>query len=336
MRTNTKLAIVMYHYIRDLPRTRFPRIKGLQTSQFEQQLAYISRHYTVFSIADVARAVSGDAELPANACMLTFDDGFIDHYETAFPRLLDLGMTASFFPAAVPVSESVVLDVHKVHFILAAEPDISRLNRDLLAVLEAYRPRADIPSNETLVDTYAEPGRFDPAETVFFKRVCQRGLPADVRSAVTTELFRRHVSRDEASFAGELYMSRHMLVEMIEAGMAIGGHGVSHQWLGSLPAEQQEEELVGTRRFLESIHGRPLSAWFMSYPHGSYNHDTVAILEAEGGVLGLTGDVGLADIGHPLELSRLNTRDLPSDRDSAPCHWTTQQLARTCENASSD
>jgi hypothetical protein len=35
------LTVVMYHYVRDLPRSRYPRIKGLQTSGFDAQLDHL-------------------------------------------------------------------------------------------------------------------------------------------------------------------------------------------------------------------------------------------------------------------------------------------------------
>ncbi len=31
-----QLHIVMYHYVRDLPRTRFPRIKGMMLDEFRR------------------------------------------------------------------------------------------------------------------------------------------------------------------------------------------------------------------------------------------------------------------------------------------------------------
>ena len=82
------LTIVMYHYVRDLPRTRYPRIKGRTIEEFEGQLDYIQQHYTVTTTRAVVEASRGGRPLPPNACLLTFDDGFLDHYTTVFPRLL--------------------------------------------------------------------------------------------------------------------------------------------------------------------------------------------------------------------------------------------------------
>ena len=59
-----KLTIVMYHYVRPLKLTRFPDIKGLDLALFEEQLAYLERHYSVISMEQLIDAIEGRGELP--------------------------------------------------------------------------------------------------------------------------------------------------------------------------------------------------------------------------------------------------------------------------------
>ena len=82
------LTIVMYHYVRDLARSRYPGLKALTVDAFDGQLDYITRHYRVCSVRDVVAATRGEHRLPPNACLLTFDDGFLDHFTTVLPRLV--------------------------------------------------------------------------------------------------------------------------------------------------------------------------------------------------------------------------------------------------------
>ncbi len=129
-------------------------------------------------------AVRGGGVLPHNACLLTFDDGFIDHYTTVFPRLQRRGWSGCFFPAAVPVLQHVVLDVHKIHFILAATREPRGLVTRLFELLSPYRARFELPADEALYERLATPGRFDPAEIVFVKCMLQRELPDAVRAEI--------------------------------------------------------------------------------------------------------------------------------------------------------
>ena len=74
------VTTVMYHYVRDIPDTSGRRFKGIRPEQFEGQLDYVTRHYTVCRLADVIAAAHGELELPPRPCVLTFDDGLREHY----------------------------------------------------------------------------------------------------------------------------------------------------------------------------------------------------------------------------------------------------------------
>lgn len=315
--TTPTLTIVMYHYVRDLPRTRFPRIKGLLTENFEGQLDYISRHYSVCKLAEVIAASRGEHKLPPNACVLTFDDGLADHYRTVVPRLLDRGFTGAFFPPARPLEDHCVLDVHKIQFILAAAENHDELGGELLSEIDDFRGRFAIPPETELRKQFAVASRFDPPETGFVKKMLQWVLPESVRSAVTGKLFQKYVSHDEPAFAQELYMDVSQLREMASAGMEIGGHGYNHLWLGKLSGEDQAEEMRRTVGFLNTVFGRPPADWVMCYPFGSYNRETLELVSRMGCAAGLTTRVGLASVSQPLELDRLDTNDLPISADSS-------------------
>jgi peptidoglycan/xylan/chitin deacetylase (PgdA/CDA1 family) len=306
----------MYHYVRDLPRTQFPRIKGLLTENFDRQLDYIARHYSVCTLADVIAASRGEHNLPPNACVLTFDDGLGDHYRTVFPRLLERGFTGAFFPPARPLEDHRVLDVHKIQFVLAAAEDHEELGREVLSEVSCFRGSFPIPIESELRDQFAVANRFDPPATAFVKKMLQWVLPEPVRSAVASKLFQKYVSHDETAFARDLYMDVSQLREMVSAGMEVGGHGYNHRWLGKLTGGEQAEEIRRTVSFLGTVFGRPPVDWVMCYPFGSYNAETLELVSKMGCAAGLTTKVGPASVSRLLELDRLDTNDLPISADA--------------------
>ena len=323
----TPLTIITYHYVRDLPRTRYPQIKGLLTERFQGQLDYVAKHYTVCSLGQVVAAMHGSEELPSHACLLTFDDGFIDHFVTVFPVLKERGMVGSFYPPAKAVEEHAVLDVHKIHFILASLHDPRRVTQDIFEIVGRHREKYEIPEDEELYRAYATQGRFDPPEIVFIKRTLQRGLPEEVRSDAVDALFTRYVSEDEEAFARELYMDLSQLRGMARHGMEIGGHGYKHVWLETLSADKQEEEIRRTIGFLSRIYDSEPEDWAMSYPSGSHNETTKELLRQARCALGITVRVDLVyDLSSPLELNRLDTNDLPCSGDAEVSEWTLKVL----------
>jgi peptidoglycan/xylan/chitin deacetylase (PgdA/CDA1 family) len=311
------LTIVMYHYVRDLRHSRYPAIKGLSIDDFEGQLDYITRHYSVCSTREVIDAAQGRGALPDNACLLTFDDGLLDHFTVVFPRLVRRGLTASFYPPAVAAAQRTVLDTHKIHFILAAAVDHAGLAQRVFGLVDAYRNDADVPPAAALWEQWARPSRFDGPDVVFIKRVLQRGLPERVRAAITATLFDEYVGVGEAAFARELYMDVEQLRCLIASGMEVGGHGATHVWLDDLSPAGQREEIQRTAAFLGDVHGRDVVDWVMCYPFGAYTADTLVLLTGAGCALGLTTQVGtVCDLASPLTLPRLDTNDVPRYRDA--------------------
>jgi len=315
----------MYHYVRDLPNTEYPAIKGLLTGKFEQQLDYLARYYEIIDICDVVKAQS--LAFPPNACILTFDDGFIDHYETVFPILMERGMSGAFFPPVSSAMDREMLDVHKIHFILAST-ELEKIEAMMLEELDRLRARYRLPSNEELSAAYTKEGRFDGAAVTFIKRTLQFGIPRKARSEIAASLFSHFVTEDEKSFAEKLYMDIDQLREMVTAGMTIGGHGVGHNWLGKLARKEQELEFEEMMSFLTHVYRHRPNNWVLSYPNGSYNADTIELAQRNGACVGLKSTAGLvADFSKPFELDRLDTNDLPHDSGAVPCAWSRKVLS---------
>ena len=81
------LTLVMYHYVRPVPDRHGFAVQGLLPAEFEHQLDYIDRNYSVCSLADVVSAARGEARLPPRPCVLTFDDGVAEHAQIVWPAL---------------------------------------------------------------------------------------------------------------------------------------------------------------------------------------------------------------------------------------------------------
>lgn len=306
------LTIVMYHYIRDLTRTRYPAIKGRDLASFRNQLDYIARHHTVVTAEQVVAALKGGAPLPENAAWLTFDDGYSDHYAAAFPLLHERGWQGSFFPPAQTVRDGRLLDVNRIHFILAVQPNPEPIIDAIRGFIAEHQADDRLRSFAEYWAELAKPSRLDPAEIVFIKRMLQHGLPKTLRNTLAERLFARFVSVDPAAFAAELYMNADQLKTMIRCGMYVGSHGAEHHWLDRLDPAGQAGEIDASLDFLQSL-GAPTEDWIMCYPHGAYNGTLLGLLRDKGCAAGLTTKVAVARPGldAPLELPRLNTNDLP-------------------------
>jgi len=308
------LTIVMYHYVRDLAQSQFPAIKGLSIERFCRQLDYIQTSYTPIGVEDLLEALASPSkDLPPNPVLLTFDDGYSDHFTNVFPLLEARGIRGCFFPLAQAVLEHKVLEVNKIQFVLASVTDVGNLVDQVLSSLDEFRSVHALKTRGAYVETVTEKHRYDTREVTVFKRLLQRELPEAVRTEIVRRLFAKHVTTDEAAFACELYMSVDQITCMQRHGMHIGSHGYGHPWLNHVSPEAQVIEVDRSLEFLQKLGGNK-NAWTMCYPYGGFNDSLLQLLRARECRLGFTVEARVADLDldDPLTLPRMDTNDLPS------------------------
>ncbi len=94
------VPILMYHYVSQLPANADNIRVGLTVSpdQFQAHMNYLkAQGYDTISLYQLDDALMNGTALPPKPIILTFDDGYIDHYVTVFPILKQLGFTGTFF-----------------------------------------------------------------------------------------------------------------------------------------------------------------------------------------------------------------------------------------------
>ncbi|MBR8537390.1 polysaccharide deacetylase family protein [Carboxylicivirga sediminis] len=319
---NSKVTVVMYHYVRDLENSRFPEIKGLDIQLFKEQIAYLKSMYSIITMEQLIEAAEGKIILPDRAALLTFDDAYIDHYTYVFPVLVENEIQGSFFPPGKAITEHTVLDVNKIHHILASCKDKHKLVDDIYELLDQYRDKYNLNSNEYYYNKLAVPNRFDTGEVIFIKRMLQVELQEELRRKLSDFLFEKYVGMSEASFSRELYMSVEQIKIMKRFGMHIGSHGYDHYWLNSLSREQQRFEIEKSIEFIKCV-GGSTESWTMCFPYGGFNEDTLELLTEYKCKAAFSTNVDIADIKNEnrLTLSRLDTNDLPKDRNAKENTW---------------
>lgn len=304
------IKIVMYHYVRDLLNSRYPRIKGMNVSDFKQQLCYLKKNYEIISMDKLIAAVKSQIPISDNSAMLTFDDGYIDNYTNVLPILEANDCTGSFFIPGKTFTEHKLLDVNKIHYILACGSKKSILS-DVFRMLDYYRGQEfEIPQNDELYEQYAVASKLDDAETIFIKRILQNALPERLRNKISSELFKKYVGVDEGKMAYELYMTEDQVFSLKRRGMYIGLHGYDHYWLEKLSEDEMKKDIDQAIDVMSPFVEKDKLVF--NYPYGSYNGKVLKYIAEKGVILGLTTQKGIADIEKDslLELPRIDCVDI--------------------------
>lgn len=88
------IPILLYHQISHVTEAKDPYKISVTPEQFQQQMAYLhDNQYQTVSLADMLNKV----DLPPQPVVITFDDGYLDNYENAYPILKQYGFAATIF-----------------------------------------------------------------------------------------------------------------------------------------------------------------------------------------------------------------------------------------------
>lgn len=322
---SNSLTIVMYHYVRRIELSRYSKIKGLELDLFVEQLEFFAKHYNVVTMEQVLAAKYQEVSLPEKAMLLTFDDAYAEHFTHVYPILKKMGMQGSFYVPAKTVLEHKVLDVNKIHFILASTDKIDDLVRSLKVEVEVNREEHALKTFDEYYSEFATANRFDCKDVIFIKRMLQHVLPENLRNLITSKLFEEYVGMNEEAFCRELYMDKYQIEQLVRDGMHVGCHGYDHYWWNKLDYAELQKELSQSKDFLASI-GCNMAKWTACYPYGSFSDEVVDELEKQGCRAAFTTEVRVAHLtnDHALLLPRLDTNDLPNQRNAKTNQWYNQ------------
>jgi peptidoglycan/xylan/chitin deacetylase (PgdA/CDA1 family) len=315
--TTPGCTIVFYHYVRDVERTPFPGIRALSVAGFRTQLDWLQARYDVLDGPTFERAVLGGKGFDRPTALLTFDDGFVDHYEHVFPLLRDRGLGGIFFLSGATLGDNpTLLNVHKTHFLLS-HLGADRFTAEVGDALKDQGVRTEIPAASADHSASGREGiyRYDEAPDVRIKRVLNYEAPYPIANQVLSRLFAQHVG-DATTFARGLYLSAAQVREMALGGMTFGFHTETHPVLSRLTYEAQCAELRNGPRVVAELTGQRTVS--LCYPYGfshTYNADTLRVLEESGYSMAFNTVRREAVIGREprYELPRFDTRDVSMD-----------------------
>jgi peptidoglycan/xylan/chitin deacetylase (PgdA/CDA1 family) len=256
------VLILTYHRVGEAGASLFDRgLWSADAETFARQIRLCKTHLDLITPADLPNVVrSGRGRYG----LITFDDGYRDNYETAFPILRAEKVPATFFIATGFLDDPRLPWWDEIAWMVRSSRQRSVDLRGFLAAPVTF----DEPARERAIRTVLRAYKTAPAEAA------DRFLDAVAEATGTGRSGGEH--RD-------LWMTWDMVRAMRAAGMTIGGHTVAHPVLAGATRERQREEVFGCGRRLSEELGEPML--YFSYPVGgrrSFNGVTRECLREAG------------------------------------------------------
>jgi peptidoglycan/xylan/chitin deacetylase (PgdA/CDA1 family) len=243
------LLVLNYHRIGNPDADLFdPGVFSATAEQFDDQIAYLKRNVSLVSLEEALAFIGGEPPGNSPRCrvLITFDDGYLDNYEVAFPILCSHGVQGAFFLVTDFVGScSVPWWDHIAHLIKTARKQRFSLHypTDLFVNLVED---GTTKSLKKILNLFASPENADPDRFI-------QELQHEAQGDPSPSTQRRFLDWCEAR-------------TMITGGMAIGSHTRSHMVLSKLSLDQQRHELVQSRVQLRERLGVEIDA--LAYPVG--------------------------------------------------------------------
>ena len=293
-----------YHRIGDPLACGYDReVFSCTARHFEEHVAWIRKHFEIVTLSKLLFLAANRQGHDRPLALITFDDGYIDSYTTAFPILKKCKASAVFFLPTAFIGTGRMPWWDEMAWILRHsskeqispwgsarsfrldDQNIGRSIRDVLRLAKTRR----IPFREQ-IDELAE--------------ACSSIVPS-FPSFPNSSLGTRGNSEP-------LFLDWNQAREMHSAGMDIGSHTHSHPLLAHLTPQAQERELADSKMILETELRETISA--VAYPDGSetaFNADTTSMARRLGYRLGFSfiRHVNRLPLAQPLEIGRLTVSE---------------------------
>ena len=282
-RRSGNLQILIYHRVND---ENDPFFTGVPVSLFKAQMEYLASNFCVLPLEEAVERLKR-RDVPDNAVVITFDDGYRDNYINAFPLLRSLALPATIFLAVDAIGSRHVLWHDKV---------FAAFRETRIGVLKGFADGSSVYPLTTL----AEKVLAQEKALTFI-----RSLDEEARAFAVNRLIDK-LEVSELRSQPDLMLSWHEVTAMQNGGISFGSHSVTHPILAKVSLERARDEIVRAKQIIEERLGTCVRTF--AYPNGrtgDFNQTTKMLLQDSGHVCALTTNFGTNECDQDLfELRR--------------------------------
>lgn len=94
---NARVDVLTYHHVGEFARPKYSKGIYCHVSRFRDQMWFLHNYFTVIDIQTAYEGLFLGRPLPRRAVVLTFDDGYQDFYDYAWPVLQEYRLPATVF-----------------------------------------------------------------------------------------------------------------------------------------------------------------------------------------------------------------------------------------------
>ena len=293
----------MYHRVlpREHPERKIEQ-PGMYVSDttLDMHMTLLKRHFEIVHLADWVRRAGARQTLPSLACAITFDDGWRDNYDHAFPILKRHAAPATVFLVSSLIGTDREFWPNQLARRLATAPLDQKLAGPLNELLAPVRDAARARGKWTIEDSDRATTLAKQVEESQIRLVIDEAFADGTRPVVVRSLLNPEELR---------IMSSSGLIRF-------GSHSRTHYRLrGDVPRDVLENEIVTSSIEIRSLLGT--DADLFCYPNGDTTEAAVEVVRQHY-IGAVTTQKGWCSAGSDLyQMSRIGVHEDISDRPAS-------------------
>ena len=275
-------VILLYHRVADVDSD--PWGLAVSPANFREQMRVLGAPGLGISLTELMHGLS-TRHVPFGKICVTFDDGYADNLLNAKPILEECAVPATFFLTTgnLEGNREFWWDALERPFFRARRlPAIIDLRSENIAL--TFDLGEDAEYRDAAFADHRKWRAWDPPPSRRHRAYHELwqallALPSSAREAAVNNIQRWADNIEAPTESRPLTTDQ---VRQLASGslVEIGGHTVTHPCLPRLDRQEQAGEIVDNKIRLETLLDQPLRHF--AYPHGQFNHDTIALLREAG------------------------------------------------------
>jgi len=257
----SQVVILMYHRVEsDKNGWLLPPIS---TTEFESQMRYLSKTHKILPLNKLAEYLREGRYLDKKVAVVTFDDGYKDNYNNAFPILKKYDVPATVFLVTGHIGSENLFWFDKIRYLI--------WNTKLKKIeLDGF-------------GDFSFDSKFDRLNSIFMILEKFKKISNEKKNHLVEELVNIFDVDIPRGLGKDVILSWDEVKEMSENGIDFGAHTVTHPILTRTSSDQTRFEIMQSKKDIEKRLDKPVDTF--CYPNGTssdFNKNLIDLLKENG------------------------------------------------------